>query len=98
MVAPSVDSFLVQESQPSGLSGPYTHAPCWLKASLSLKLRCRAPQLPPAFFSGQKMGLGLTIAASGGFVRPKKWSRLEVGQKSQNLESSQNGLAYSGKS
>ena len=28
----------------------------------------------------------------------KKWSRSEVGQKNQNLESSQNGFAYSGKS
>ena len=28
----------------------------------------------------------------------KIWSRSEVGQKSQNLESSQNGFAYSGKS
>ena len=28
----------------------------------------------------------------------KKWSRVEDGQKSQNLESSQNGFAYSGKS
>ena len=28
----------------------------------------------------------------------EKWSRLEDGQKSQNLESSQNGFAYSGKS
>ena len=26
------------------------------------------------------------------------WSRSEVGQRSQNLESSQNGFAYSGKS
>jgi hypothetical protein len=32
-----------------------------------------------------------------GFVRPKNWSRSEVGQKSQNVESFQNGLAYSGK-
>ena len=23
---------LVEESQPSGLSGPYAHAPCWLKS------------------------------------------------------------------
>ena len=45
---------LVEESQPSGLSGPYAHAPCWLKVSLSLKLRCRAPQLPPAALFGQK--------------------------------------------
>ena len=37
-------------------------------------------------------------AASGGFVRPKIWSRSEVGPKNQNVESSQNGLAYSGKS
>ncbi len=28
----------------------------------------------------------------------EKWARLEDGQKSQNLESSQNGFAYSGKS
>ena len=28
----------------------------------------------------------------------KIWSRSEVGQKNQNLESSQNGFAYSGKS
>ena len=49
---------LVEESQPSGLSGPYAHAPCWLKVSLSLKLRCRAPQLPPAVLFGQKIGQG----------------------------------------
>ena len=48
---------LVEESQPSGLSGPYAHAPCWLKVSLSLKLRCRAPQLPPAVLSGPKIDL-----------------------------------------
>ena len=24
---------LLEESQPSGLSGPYAHAPCWLKSS-----------------------------------------------------------------
>ena len=48
---------LVQESQPSGLSGPYAHAPCWLKVSLSLKLRCRAPQLPPAVLSSPKIDL-----------------------------------------
>ena len=48
---------LVEESQPSGLSGPYAHAPCRLKVSLSLKLRCRAPQLPPAVFSGPKIDL-----------------------------------------
>ena len=28
----------------------------------------------------------------------EKWSRSEVGQKSQDLESAQNGFAYSGKS
>ena len=72
---------LVEESQPSGLSGPYAHAPCWLKVSLSLELRCRAPQLPPAVLSGPKSGQGRN------FVK-----------KSQNLEGSQNGLAYSGKS
>ena len=49
---------LVEESQPSGLSGPYAHAPCWLKVSLSLKLRCCAPQLPPAVLSGPKFGQG----------------------------------------
>ena len=48
----------MEESQPSGLSGPYAHAPCWLKVSLSLKLRCRAPQLPPAVLFGQKIGQG----------------------------------------
>ena len=48
---------LVEESQPSGLSGPYAHAPCRLKVSLSLKLRCRAPQLPPAVLSGPKIDL-----------------------------------------
>ena len=37
-------------------------------------------------------------AASGSFVRPKIWPRPEVGQRSQNLEKSQNALAYSGKS
>ena len=49
---------LVEESQPSGLSGPHAHAPCRLKVSLSLKLRCRAPQLPPAVLLGQKIGQG----------------------------------------
>ena len=49
---------LVEESQPSGLSGPYTHAPCWLKVSFSLKLRCCAPQLPPAVLFGRKIGQG----------------------------------------
>ena len=28
----------------------------WLKVSLSLKLKCRAPQLPPAVLFGQKVG------------------------------------------
>ena len=40
------------ESHPSGLSGlsgPYTHAPCWLKLSFSIKIRCSARQLHPAF-------------------------------------------------
>ena len=49
---------LVEESQPSGLSGPYTQAPCRLKVSFSLKLRCCAPQLPPAVLFGQKIGQG----------------------------------------
>ena len=49
---------LVEESQPSGLSSPYTHAPCWLKVSLSSKLRRRPPQLPPAVLFGQKLGQG----------------------------------------
>ena len=65
---------LVEESQPSGLSGPYTHAPCWLKVSLSLKLRCRAPQLPPAVFSGPKIGQG------GKLVKKVKiWKVLRMG-------------------
>ena len=45
-----------------------------------------------------KTKVSCPAAPSGSFVRPKNWSRSEVGQKSQNLESSQNGLAYSGKS
>ena len=49
--APPLWTPLVEESQPSGLSSPHTHAPCWLKESFSLKLRCCAPQLPPTFFS-----------------------------------------------
>ena len=65
---------LVEESQPSGLSGPYTHAPCWLKVSLSLKLRCRAPQLSPAVLSGQKNGQGRK------FVKKIKiWKVLRMG-------------------
>ena len=52
--ARSAASFLVEESQPSSLSGlscPYTHVPCWLKCLFPLNyLRCCAPQLPPAFF------------------------------------------------
>ena len=53
---------LVEESLPSGLSGPYAHVPCWLKVSLSLKLRCRAPQLPPAALSSPKSGQGRNFA------------------------------------
>ena len=50
---------LEEESHPFGLSGLFTHAPCRPKESLSLKLKCRAPQLPPAFFPQPKKGLGL---------------------------------------
>ena len=50
---------LVEESQPSRLSGPYTHATCWLKMSFPLKLKCCAPQLPLVVLFGQKMGPGL---------------------------------------
>ena len=65
---------LVEESQPSGLSGPHAHAPCRLKVSLSLKLRCRAPQLPPAVFSGPKIGQG------GKLVKKVKiWKVLRMG-------------------
>ena len=92
--ARSAASFLVEESHHSGLSSPYTHAPCWLKVSLSSKLRCCAQQLPPAFFTGRAALVQLPPA----FFPAKKLSRSEVGQKSQNFESSQNGLAYSGKS
>ena len=45
-----------------------------------------------------KTKVSCPAAASGGFFWPKNWPSSEVGQKSQNLESSQNGLAYSGKS
>ena len=31
---------------------------CWLKVSLSLKLRCRAPQQPPVALSGQNISQG----------------------------------------
>ena len=65
---------LVEESQPSGLSGPYAHAPCWLKMSLSLKLRCRAPQLPPAVFSGPKIGQGRKLVK-----KVKIWKVLKMG-------------------
>ena len=37
-------------------------------------------------------------ASSGDLVRPKNWSKSEVCQTSQNFESSQDGLAYRGKS
>ena len=49
---------LVEESQPSGLSGPYAHAPCWLKVSLSLKLRCRARAAASGVLFGPKIGQG----------------------------------------
>ena len=65
---------LVEESQPSGLSGPYTHAPCWLKVSLSLKLRCCAPQLPPAVLFGQKIGQGRKLVK-----KVKIWKVLRMG-------------------
>ena len=64
---------LVEESQPSGLSGPCTHAQCWLKVSLSLKLRCCAPQLPPAFFSGQ------TVVQGRKFVKKEVLKVLRMG-------------------
>ena len=65
---------LVEESQPSGLSGPHAHAPCRLKVSLSLKLRCLAPQLPPAFFSGPKIGQGRKLVK-----KVKIWKVLRMG-------------------
>ena len=65
---------LVEESQPSGLSGPYAHAPCRLKVSLSLKLRCRAPQLPPAVLFGQKIGQGRKLVK-----KVKIWKVLRMG-------------------
>ena len=68
---PPLSSPLVEESQPSGLSGSYTHAPCWLKVSLSLKLRCRAPQLPPAVFSGPGGSAALVQVHPAAFSGPK---------------------------
>ena len=65
---------LVEESQPSGLSGPHAHAPCRLKVSSSLKLRCRAPQLPPAVFSGPKIGQGRKLVR-----KVKIWKVLRMG-------------------
>ena len=56
-----VDCFPVEESQPSGLSGPYAHAPCWLKVSFSLKLRSCAPQLPPEFFSDPQISFSFKM-------------------------------------
>ena len=78
---PPLRTPLVEESQPSGLSGPCIHAPCWLKVSFFLKTKVLCP-----------------AAASGRFVRPQIWSRSEVDEKNQHFESSQNGVAYSGKS
>ena len=65
---------LVEESQPSGLSGAYAHAPCWLKEPLSSKLRCCAPQLPPAVFSGPKNGQGRKLVK-----KIKIWKVLRMG-------------------
>ena len=65
---------LVEESQPSGLSSPCAHAPCRLKVSLSLKLRCRAPQLPPAVLSGPKIGQGRKLVKKN-----KIWKVLRMG-------------------
>ena len=65
---------LVEESQPSGLSGPHAHAPCRLKVSLSLKLRCRAPQLPPAVLFGPKIGQGRKLVK-----KVKIWKVLRMG-------------------
>ena len=65
---------LVEESQPSGLSGPHAHAPCRLKVSLSSKLRCRAPQLPPAVLFGQKIGQGRKLVK-----KVKIWKVLRMG-------------------
>ena len=64
----------MEESQPSGLSGPHAHAPWWLKVSLSLKLRCLAPQLPPAVLSGPKIGQGRKLVR-----KDKIWKVLRMG-------------------
>ena len=61
----------MEESQPSGLSGPHAHAPCRLKVSLSLKLRCRALQLPPAVFSGPGGSAALVQVPPAVFSGPK---------------------------
>ena len=47
------------------------------------------------FWAGKKTP---EAEGSSGVVRPTNWPRSEVAQKSQNFQSSQNGLAYSGKS
>ena len=67
---------LVEESQPSGFSGPYTHAPCWLKASLSLKPRCCAAQLPPAVCSRQTIGQGWKLVKKIHFESWSEWACL----------------------
>ena len=66
---------LVEESLPSGLSGPYAHAPCWLKVSLSSKLVWCAPQLPPRLCPAQN------LAKVGFFflTKKKKWKVLRMG-------------------
>ena len=45
-----------------------------LKVSLSLKLRCRAPQLPPAVLFGQKIGQGRKLVK-----KVKIWKVLRMG-------------------
>ena len=47
---PHLCGILLEESQPSGLSGPYTYAPCWQKLSFSLKLKCCAPSAASGSF------------------------------------------------
>ena len=53
---------------------PYTHPPCRPKVSFSLKLRCCAPQLPPAGLFGQKIGQGQKLVK-----KVKIWKVLRMG-------------------
>ena len=97
---PTLTNFLAEPSAAAPLCGAARSAASSGGgiSALGLVRSIRSCAMPAKSVFVLKTKVSCPAAASGGFVRPKNGSRSEVGQKGQNLESSQNGLAYSGKS